>query len=96
MVFQIRKRDDAGKTQPSVDPFSSDTLVAPDGTIRYLSHDDFRIDVDDTRRSLRSAATYSTRWTVTVPTTEPTLEIEPYLADQELDVSQASSPATPI
>ena len=30
---------------------------------------------------------YPARWTVTVPTADLTLEIEPYLADQELNLS---------
>jgi predicted secreted hydrolase len=81
MVFQIRKADGG------VDPFSSGTLVAPDGSTRHLSHDDFEIGVSATWRSPRSGATYPARWTVEVPTADLTLEIEPSLADQELNVS---------
>ena len=81
MVFQIRKADGG------VDPFSSGTLVAPDGSTRHLSHKDFEIGVGATWRSPRSGATYPARWTVEVPAADVTLEIEPYLADQELNVS---------
>jgi predicted secreted hydrolase len=80
-VFQIRKADG------SVDPFSSGTLVAPDGSARHLGRDDFEIRVGATWRSPRSGATYPARWTVTVPTADLSLEIEPYLVDQELNVS---------
>ena len=83
MVFQIRKADG------SVDPFSSSTLIAPDGSARRLSRKDFRIRVDATWRSPRSGATYPARWTVTVPAVGLTLELEPYLSDQELNVSYA-------
>jgi predicted secreted hydrolase len=83
MVFQIRKADG------SVDPFSSGTLVAPDGSTRHLSRDDFQIRVSDMWRSPRSGATYPAQWTVTVPAVGLTLELEPYLADQELNVSYA-------
>jgi predicted secreted hydrolase len=83
MVFQIRKADG------SVDPFSSGTLVAPDGSARRLSRDEFEIRVTDTWRSPRSGANYPARWTVAVPAVSLTLEIEPYLADQELNVSYA-------
>jgi predicted secreted hydrolase len=83
MVFQIRNADG------SVDPFSSGTLVAPDGSTRHLSRDDFQIHIGDTWRSPRSGATYPARWTVEVPAVSLTLEIEPYLADQELNVSYA-------
>jgi predicted secreted hydrolase len=83
MVFQIRKADG------SVDPFSGGTLVAPDGSTRHLSRDEFEIRVGDTWRSPRSSATYPVRWTVEVPAADLTLDLEPYLADQELNVSYA-------
>jgi predicted secreted hydrolase len=83
MIFQIRK------VNGSVDPFSSGTLVAPDGSTRRLRRDDFEIRVGDTWRSPRSGATYPARWTVEVPPADLTLDLEPYLADQELNVSYA-------
>jgi predicted secreted hydrolase len=83
MVFQLRKEDG------SIDPFSSGTLVAPDGSTRHLDHDEFEIRVEDTWRSPHSGATYPARWTVIVPALELVLEIEPHLADQELTVSYA-------
>lgn len=83
MVFQIRKVDG------SVDPFSSGTLVTPDGSTRHLSRDDFEIRVGDTWRSPHSGATYPSQWTVRVPLADLTLDVEPYLADQELNVSYA-------
>jgi predicted secreted hydrolase len=81
MVFQIRKADG------SADPFSSGTWVAPDGSTLHLSRDDFEIAVGDTWRSPHSGATYPSQWTVAVPVADLTLNIEPYLADQELNVS---------
>jgi predicted secreted hydrolase len=81
MVFQIRQADGG------IDPFSSGTLIAPDGSTRHLSRDDFQITVGATWRSPHSGATYPARWTVRVPIADLTLEIEPYLADQELNVS---------
>jgi predicted secreted hydrolase len=83
MVFQIRQADG------SVDPFSSGTFVAPDGRARHLSRAEFEIRVGDEWRSPRSGATYPAQWTVTVPAADLTLEIEPHLADQELNVSYA-------
>jgi predicted secreted hydrolase len=81
MVFQIRKVDG------TIDAFSSGTLVLPSGETRHLSFDDFEIDLGSTWRSPRTAASYPSRWTVYVPGAALTLEIEPYLEDQELDVS---------
>jgi len=81
MVFHIRKADG------SIDPFSSGTLVAPDGSTRHFNHDEFDIRVKDRWRSPRSDATYPAQWTMQVPTANLMLEIEPYLSDQELNVS---------
>lgn len=81
MVFQIRKADG------SIDPFSSGTLVHADGSSTHLSRDDFSIAVEGRWRSPHSGALYPARWRVTVSLADLTLEIEPYLADQELRVS---------
>jgi predicted secreted hydrolase len=83
MVFQLRKED--GR----IDPFSSGTFIAPDGTARHLDRDDFEIAVEDTWRSPDTGAIYPARWTVTVPGSALALEIEPHLAGQELTVSYA-------
>jgi predicted secreted hydrolase len=83
MVFQLRKADG------SIDLYSSGTFIAPDGSTRFLSRDDFEIRVEDTWRSPHSGAIYPAGWTVRVPAVELTLEIEPHLADQELNVSYA-------
>jgi predicted secreted hydrolase len=83
MVFQIRQVDGG------VDPFSSGAFIAPDGETYRLSRDDFEIDVGATWRSPRSGATYPARWTITVDQVGLRLEVEPYLADQELNVSYA-------
>lgn len=81
MAFQIRKADG------SIDPFSSGTFIAPAGSTRRLGRDDFSISVGATWRSPRSGATYPAAWTVVVPSAGLTLDIKPYLADQELNVS---------
>ncbi len=81
MVFQIRKADG------SIDPFSSGTLIGADGSSRHLSRDDFQIKVEATWKSPHTQATYPSRWQVSVPSANLSLEIEPYLADQELNVS---------
>ena len=49
--------------------------------------DDFRIAATATWRSPRSGATYPARWTVSIPNSDLMLDVEPLLADQELDVS---------
>jgi predicted secreted hydrolase len=83
MVFQIR-RDDG-----RADPFSSGTLVTAEGETRLLAQDEFHVEVRDTWRSPHSSARYPSRWTITVPEGRLALSLEPYLADQELNVSYA-------
>jgi predicted secreted hydrolase len=83
MVFQIRRQDG------SIDPFSSGTLVNPDGETQALYRDDFTIEVGDFWRSPRSGGSYPARWKVSIPAMDITLNLEPYLANQELNVSYA-------
>ncbi len=89
MVFQIRKADGSSVSPAlgGIDPFASGTLVAPNGTTRRLSRDDFQITVGATWRSPRSGATYPAAWTIKIPSADLTLDIKPYLADQELNLS---------
>ena len=82
-AFHIRKADG------SIDPFSAASFVDADGTVTRLGRDDFQIEVKDTWRSPHSGGEYPAQWTVTVPSLDLTLEIEPWLADQELNVSYA-------
>ena len=81
MLFQLRQEDG------SIDPFSSGTLVYPDGSTRTLGKDDFSIRVEDRWKSPVSGGVYPSRWVVEIPSESLTLEITPYLADQEMDVS---------
>ncbi len=81
MVYQIRRKDG------TIDPFSSGTLITRDGKTRSLSRQDFQIQVENTWRSPHSKATYPSHWKVTIPSAGLTLDISPYLADQELNVS---------
>ena len=83
MVFQLRKEDG------SIDPFSRGTFVASDCSTRYLGWDECEIQVDDTWRSSQTEAMYPARWTVVVPAVDLVVEIEPYLADQEMALSYA-------
>jgi len=83
MVFQIRRSDG------TVDPFSSGTLIGPEGDKQSLSLEDFEIGIRATWRSPQTGVVYPSRWRVAVLDAGLDIEIEPYLADQELDVSYA-------
>jgi predicted secreted hydrolase len=81
MVFQIRREDG------TIDPYSSGTIIYPDGSTMYLSKESFEINVKDTWTSQQSGAEYPSAWRVTVPEFNLDLEIKPYLSDQEMVVS---------
>jgi predicted secreted hydrolase/threonine/homoserine/homoserine lactone efflux protein len=83
MVFHLRKADG------SIDPFSSGTLIAPDGSSTHLNREDFELTALDTWKSPHTQALYPARWTLRVPVAGLDLTIVPYLADQELNVSYA-------
>jgi predicted secreted hydrolase len=81
MVFQIRRSDG------TVDPYSSGTLIDPQGKKESLSREDFQIQTQDIWLSPESGAEYPAAWNVKIPGQDLTLEIQPLLADQEMDVS---------
>jgi len=83
MMFQIR-RDDG-----SIDPFSSGTVITPEGETFHLDRDQFEIQVSDTWKSPHSGAEYPSAWTLRVQSINLVLEIQPYMADQEMNVSYA-------
>ncbi|MGH2583051.1 MAG: lipocalin-like domain-containing protein [Anaerolineales bacterium] len=81
MLYQVR-REGGG-----IDPFSSGTLIAPDGAVTYLTLQDFTIETHTTWRSPHSGATYPMGWTVRIPGKGLEIDLEPYLVDQELNLS---------
>lgn len=81
MAFQLRRADG------SVDAFSSGTLIAADGATRQLGPGDFTITPTGTWRSPRTGGVYPAGWLLTVPAADLRLEITPWLADQEMQVS---------
>jgi predicted secreted hydrolase len=81
MVYTLRKTDG------STDPYSRGTLVGPDGETLHLDAADFTITPLDTWKSPHSRAVYPARWKISIPTQAVDLEVQPYLADQELNLS---------
>lgn len=81
MLFQLR-RDDG-----SLDPYSEGLYIAPDGSTTSLTIADFTITAHDTWRSPHSGATYPAQWTIDIPSLDLTLELQPWLADQELNLA---------
>ncbi len=80
-LFHIRQEDG------SIDPYSAGSFVDAQGNVTRLRRDDFQIEALDTWRSPRTQAEYPSRWRLTVPSLDLELKLEPWLADQELNVS---------
>ena len=78
MLYLLRRTDG------TVEPASSGTLVEVDGRAVHLALASFRVEVLDTWVSPRSGARYPNRWRVAVPKHGISLEVAPLLADQEL------------
>jgi len=81
MLYLLRHRDGG------VDPYSSGTVVDPQGQGRHLQLADFQVQVTDTWQSPHSGARYPAGWRIAIPAAGYELEITPSLADQELVTS---------
>jgi predicted secreted hydrolase len=81
MLYHVRT-DDGG-----IDPLSSGTLIAADGSSRRLDISEFSVNSDATWRSPHSGASYPARWQIAIPSAGLSLAIEPYTPDQELNLS---------
>lgn len=81
MLFQIRQVDG------SIDPFSSGTLIAPDGSTVKISRDEFEINPTGSWKSPHSGAVYPAGWDVRVPSIDLMLLVTPQQADQELNLT---------
>lgn len=81
MVFQLRRADG------SVDGFSSGTLIAADGSTQDLGPSDFSLVRTGSWRSPRSGGEYPAGWRVAIPSANLTLDVTPWIQDQEMQVS---------
>ena len=81
MLYYIRRADG------SVDPYSSGTLIAADGSTQALQREDFTIEALDTWLSPHSGAEYPLGWVVSIPEADIYIELSPTLLDQELNLS---------
>lgn len=68
-------------------PLSRGVLVSGDGSSRPLTLSEIQIDVYDQWQSPKDARSYPSRWRIHLPKEQLTLAIEPYVANQELNLS---------
>ena len=66
-------------------PLVYGTLVEPDGATRHLPPDAFTVEATADWTSPNSGATYPAAWRISVPAEDLEIELEPTVADQELD-----------
>jgi predicted secreted hydrolase len=81
MLYQLRLEDGA------IDPLSSGTVVALDGTSKQLRSSHFSIETLDWWISPATRVRYPAAWKILVPTEQIELTVTPRLADQELSLS---------
>ncbi len=85
MIFQMRRSDG------SIDPRSSGTLVEPDGTFTAIAFESgFRLEPGRVWTSRVSGARYPVAWRVRAPASNIDLAVTAALDDQELHTEQSS------
>ncbi len=85
MIFQMRRADG------SIDPRSSGTLVAPDGSVTPITFESgFRLEPSDIWSSPASGARYPLRWRIRAPAAGLDLSVNAAVDDQELHTEQSS------
>lgn len=84
MLYGLRRRDG------SSDPVSSGTIVFPDGRTQHLLLEDFTVEATRSWTSAASHATYPSRWRISVPSLDLSLDVVPVLAEQELRTSRST------
>jgi predicted secreted hydrolase len=84
MLYLIRHRDG------SPDPYSSGTLVYPDGTSRHVRLEEFDIRVRAAWKSRKTGARYPARWNIRISGLEIDLTVTPTVADQELTTREST------
>jgi predicted secreted hydrolase len=78
MLYVIRRTDG------SPDVTSSGSLIASDGRVIHIRHDQMRITSRARWKSPKSGATYPVRWRVEVPSFNVALDVNPLMNAQEL------------
>jgi predicted secreted hydrolase len=81
MYYQLRQADGHG------DPSSAGTLIEADGSGIALSRDQVQLEVASYWRSPKDGRSYPSSWRLRVPSAQLSLEIRPYLLNQELNLA---------
>lgn len=82
MLYVLRRADGSAD-------FARGTLVAADGSARWLAAGDFTVRARGAWRSPATGATYPAGWSVEVPSAGLALEVDPAAQDQEVRAAHA-------
>jgi predicted secreted hydrolase len=66
-------------------PIVYGTMVESGGGVRHLEREDFTVEATAAWTSPKTGATYPAGWTIEIPSASLTIQLEPTVADQELD-----------
>jgi predicted secreted hydrolase len=72
------------------DPYSSGTLILPDGTSKHLSLEEIQIEVPKFWKSPSTGAIYPNHWRVRIPRYGIDVELNPTFANQELHTTKST------
>ncbi len=81
MLYQIRRKD--GQR----DPFSYGILISAEGSTQTLKYDMLDVDIKNYWRSPRDNSRYPSQWQIRIPAHNIKLDVQPAIADQELNLS---------
>ncbi|MEE9397993.1 MAG: lipocalin-like domain-containing protein [Methylococcales bacterium] len=81
MYYQLRKK------QGGIDPNSAGTLILENGKTKRLSNTQVNLTVLDDWQSSLDNSRYPSHWQISIPNHNITLDIQPVLNNQELNVS---------
>jgi len=84
MLYHIRQKNG------TIDPFSSGTIIWPDGSSRHLTLRDFQITSRGLWKSPKSGGRYPSTWQISIPDEEITLSLMPTVSDQELITARST------
>ncbi|HEX9742717.1 MAG TPA: lipocalin-like domain-containing protein [Nitrospiraceae bacterium] len=84
MLYRLRRTDG------TVAPVSSGTVIHPDGRTQHLSAADVQVETYEYWSSRTSGGRYPSRWRIAVPSLALSLDVRPLLPDQELVTSRST------
>lgn len=83
MLYQLRLKDGG------IDSFSSGSIVDKSGKISKITKDDFKLQVLDYWKSEATGVNYPAKWKLDIPKYNLSLNVEPLINNQELNISFA-------